>query len=166
MHGSNVTLPSAAGHRASLKSLVGSGDRIALFTLPFALVPLALWAMDSSRFAIGGRSEVVVAIALVVLAVGVLAWAWSVMLILAKVPRGELITGGPFAVVKHPLYTSVGLLVLPSAGILLGTWLGVIIGVALYVGARLFAPAEEHELRSTFGARWEAYEQRVLLPWL
>ena len=166
MHGSNVTLPSATGHRASLKSLVGSGDRIAVFTLPFALVPLALWAMDSSRFAIGGRSEVVVAIALVVLAVGVLAWAWSVVLILTKVPRGELITGGPFAVVKQPLYTSVGLQVLPSAGILLGTWLGVIIGVALYVGARLFAPAEEHELRCTFGARWDAYEERVLLPWL
>ena len=166
MHGSNVTLPSATGHRASLKSLVGSGDRIAVFTLPFALVPLALWAMDSSRFAIGRRSEVVIAIALVVLAIGVVAWAWSVVLILTKVPRGELITGGPFAVVKQPLYTSVGLQVLPSAGILLGTWLGVIIGVALYVGARLFAPAEERELRSAFGARWEAYEERVLLPWL
>jgi protein-S-isoprenylcysteine O-methyltransferase Ste14 len=77
-----------------------------------------------------------------------------------------LITTGPFAVVKHPLYTSVGLLVLPAAGILLGSWLGVVIGVALYVGARLFAPAEEQELRTTFGARWEAYERRVVLPWL
>ena len=80
--------------------------------------------------------------------------------------QGELITSGPFAVAKHPLYTSVGLLVLPAAGILLGTWLGVVIGVALYVGARLFAPAEEQELRRRFGTRWDAYLQRVMLPWL
>ncbi len=76
------------------------------------------------------------------------------------------ITSGPFAVAKHPLYTSVGLLVLPAAGILLGTWLGVVIGVALYVGARLFAPAEEQELRRRFGTRWDAYQRRVMLPWL
>ena len=81
-------------------------------------------------------------------------------------PQGRADHGRTVRGRKHPLYTSVGLLVLPSAGIQLGTWLGVLIGVALYVGARLFAPAEERELRSAFGARWEAYEERVLLPWL
>jgi protein-S-isoprenylcysteine O-methyltransferase Ste14 len=164
--GPDVTSHSATGRRTSLRSLIGSGDRIALFTLPFVLVALALWAFDPSRVAVDGSSPAVRAIALVALAVGVVGWAWSAVLILTLVPKGELITTGPFAVVKHPLYTSVGLLVLPAAGILLGTWLGVVIGVALYVGARLFAPAEERELRTTFGARWEAYEQRVVLPWL
>ena len=28
------------------------------------------------------------------------------ILILARVPRGELVTTGPFALVKHPLYTA------------------------------------------------------------
>jgi protein-S-isoprenylcysteine O-methyltransferase Ste14 len=166
MHRPEVTSHIATGRRTSLRSLIGSGDRIALFTLPFVLVALALWAFDPSRVAVDGSSPAVRAIALVALAVGVVGWAWSAVLILTLVPKGELITTGPFAVVKHPLYTSVGLLVLPAAGILLGTWLGVVIGVGLYVGARLFAPAEERELRTTFGARWEAYEQRVVLPWL
>jgi protein-S-isoprenylcysteine O-methyltransferase Ste14 len=166
MHGPDVTPHSATGRRVPLKSLIGSGDRIALFTLPFVLVALVLWAFDPSRVAVDGSSPVMRAIALVVLAVGVVGWAWSAVLILTLVPKGELITTGPFAVAKHPLYTSVGLLVLPAAGILLGTWLGVVIGVALYVGARLFAPAEERELRATFGARWDAYEERVLLPWV
>jgi protein-S-isoprenylcysteine O-methyltransferase Ste14 len=130
------------------------------------LLALALWWIDPSRVVIDGSAPVVNAIAIVVFVVGVLAWAWSVALILTHVPKGELITGGPFAVVKHPLYTSVGLLVLPAAGILLGTWLGAVIGLALYVGARLFAPAEERELRNTFGPSWDAYERRVLLPWV
>jgi protein-S-isoprenylcysteine O-methyltransferase Ste14 len=134
--------------------------------MPVVLVALVLWAFGPARVAFDASSPIVRGIVIVVLAVGLVGWAWSAVLILTVVPKGELITTGPFAVVKHPLYTSVGLLVLPSLGILLGTWLGVVIGVALYVGACLFAPAEERELRVTFGARWDAYEQRVLLPWL
>jgi protein-S-isoprenylcysteine O-methyltransferase Ste14 len=166
VRGPDVTTPSATRRRVSLRTLIGSGDRIALFTVPVMLVALVLWAFDPERVAFDGSNPVVRAVTLVGLGVGLVGWAWSAVLILTRVPKGELITGGPFAVVKHPLYTSVGLLVLPAVGILVGTWLGIVIGVALYVGARLFAPAEERELRRTFGARWDAYEQRVLLPWV
>jgi protein-S-isoprenylcysteine O-methyltransferase Ste14 len=166
MSRSHVGTRALPGRRLPLRALIGSGDRIALFTLPFALVALALWSTDHTRFAVDASSPIVQAIVVVTLAVGLVGWAWSAWLIRTRVPKGELITNGPFAVVKHPLYTSVGLLVLPSAGILLGSWVGVVIGLALYAGARLFAPAEERQMRSTFGPRWEAYEQRVLLPWL
>ena len=170
MYAPNVTGSGASGRRSGIKpiirKLVGSGDRIVAFTLPFAIVGLALWAGDHTRFAIDGSSPAVRAAALVLLGIGLVSWAWSATLILVKVPNEELITSGPFAVVKHPLYASVGLLVLPAAGILLGTLLGAVIGVALYAGSRLFAPEEERELRGTFGAAWDAYSRRVLLPWV
>jgi protein-S-isoprenylcysteine O-methyltransferase Ste14 len=166
MQSPNLTSSTTPGHHMSVRALVGSGDRIALFTAPVVLVALAAWWLDPSRVALDPVSPILWAITVVVLAIGVIGWAWSAILILTHVPNGDLITSGPFAVVKHPLYTSVGLLVLPGAGILLGTWLGAIIGLVLYVGARLFAPAEERELRSRFGGRWQAYEQRVWLPWL
>ena len=149
-----------------LRTLVGSGDRIGLVTLPVAIIGLAIRARDPSRFAIDTSSPLVRTTALVALASGVVAWAWSVALILMKVPRGELITGGPYAVVKHPLYTSVGLLVLPAAGVLRRTWLGALIGLALYAGSRRFAPDEEARLATTFGPAWDAYRRRVRLPWL
>jgi len=41
-----------------------------------------------------------------------------------------------------------------------------VIGLAVYVGSRLFAPAEEAELRKTFGVAWDAYARSVKLPWL
>ena len=113
-----------------------------------------------------GRRRGCRSVSAVVLAVGVVVWAWSVVLILTKVRAGELVTTGPYSLVKHPLYTSVALLVLPWLGFLLDTWLGAVIGVALYVGSRLFAPAEEADLADRFGPDWDAYCHRVKVPWL
>ena len=148
-----------------LRSLIGSGGRIMLFTLPFVSVALVFHAVDPSRFAIDG-STALRSIAAAVLAVGLVAWAWSVALIVTRVPRGELITSGPYAVVTHPLYTSVGLLVLSAAGVLLGTWLGLLVGAGVYAGSRLFVLAEEEALATTFGPAWDDYRRHVLVPWI
>jgi protein-S-isoprenylcysteine O-methyltransferase Ste14 len=95
---------------------------------------------------------------------GIATWSWSVGLILKKVPRRELITTGPYSVVKHPLYTAVALLVLPAAGLLANTWLGVLLGGVLYAGSRRFAPAEEVKLSEEFGDAWAEYCKLVKMP--
>jgi protein-S-isoprenylcysteine O-methyltransferase Ste14 len=117
-------------------------------------------------FTVGGPPVALVAVSLLALAAGVTIWAWSIGLILTRVPRGQLITSGPYALVKHPLYTAVSLLVLPSLGLLLNTWLGVAIGVVMYGAARIFGPAEERDLARAFGPAWTAYASRVIIPWL
>ena len=86
------------------------------------------------------------------------------MLIVTRVPRGELITSAPFAVVRHPLYTSVALLVLPWLGFLLDSWLGAVLGIALYVAARRYEIDEETELANKFDGAWEDYRAALLLP--
>src|SRR5512132_410790 len=149
-----------------LKRLVGSGDRIGLFTLPFVVVGLALNIAYPALFDVGGPPTVLAVVSVAVLVGGITIWIWSVVLILTKVPRGELITNGPYSLVKHPLYTSVALWVLPWIGFLLNTWLGAAIGIALYVGSRIFAPVEEAALSRTFGARWVGYRSSVKMPWL
>ena len=55
---------------------------------------------------------------------------------------------------------------LPSAGFLLDTWLGLALGIAMYVASRICAPAEERALAKTFGARWDAYARRVKLSFV
>jgi protein-S-isoprenylcysteine O-methyltransferase Ste14 len=152
--------------RIHVRSLVGSGDKIALATVPSVVAGLVIDAVFPSFFDVGEASGLARTIAIVVLIAGVTIWIWSVVLILTQVPEGNLITTGPFALVRHPLYTSVSLLVLPPLGFLLGTWLGVLIGVTMYLAARMFAPAEEAELSRRFGAAWEEYRASVLLPWL
>lgn len=149
-----------------LRALVGSGEKIGLLTAPFLVIGLVLNAALPSLFGVGGPSDALRAISIVVLIPGVTIWAWSVVLILTKVPRHELITNGPYALVKHPLYTGVALLVLPWIGFLLDTWLGLMLGLVLYVGSRMFAPEEERTLSQTFGAKWDRYAATVKLPWL
>jgi protein-S-isoprenylcysteine O-methyltransferase Ste14 len=149
-----------------VKVLVGSGEKIGLLALPFLAVGLALNVLRPSLFSVGGPPLALKVLSLIVLVPGVTIWIWSAVLILTKVPRQELITDGPFSLVRHPLYTGVGLLVLPWVGFLLNTWLGVLIGIVLYVGSRMYSPEEERALANTFGAGWDEYCATVKVPWL
>ena len=106
-----------------LEALVGSGKRIGLLTVPFLIIGVILNALIPSFFNVGGPSFALEVISISVLIPGVTIWIWSVVLILTKVPKKELIVEGPYSLVKHPLYTGVALLVLPWAGFLLNTWL-------------------------------------------
>lgn len=148
-----------------LRRLVGSGDRIGLLVLPFLIGGFILNLAFPTLFGVGGPSTPLRVVSIVILIPGVTIWLWSVLLILRHVPRGELITSGPYAWVKHPLYTAVALLVLPWLGFLLNTWLGAALGLVLYIGDRLFAPVEEAALARSFGTRWEAYRNSVKMPW-
>ncbi len=149
-----------------LRTLVGSGDRIGLFALPEIVAGLALNIAFPALFTVGGPLEALRAISIEMLIAGVTIWIWSVVLILRHVPRGELITTGPFRLVRHPLYTGVSLLVLPWLGFLLNSWLGLAIGLALYAGSRRYAPQEEAQMSEAFGGEWERYATSVKLPWL
>lgn len=157
--------PAATGMRAHLALLVGAGDRIMLLTLPFAVGGIAANVLWPSAFDLGlGTARLLAGGAL--LAVGVPLWFTSAAQILLLVPRGKLITRGPFAIVRHPLYTSVALLVVPGVGLLFDSWLGLALGLVLYVVSRRCAPAEEQELETRFSEEYAAYRKRVLLPWL
>jgi len=149
-----------------LRTLVGSGDKVALFALPFIVVAAILAVAGAPMLELGVAPPWLPALSIAVLVTGLVIWLWSVVLIVTNVPQGQLITTGPYAWVRHPLYTAVALLVLPWIGFLLGTWLGVLIGGALYGGSRIFAPEEEASLSRTFGDAWRDYSASVRLRWL
>lgn len=149
-----------------LSVLIGSGHRIMLLVLPFLVAGLILNIFYPSWFSVAGPPLVLTVVSAVILVPGVTIWIWSVFLILTRVPKNELITDGPYSLVKHPLYTAVALLVLPWVGFLLNTWLGAVLGVVLYAGSRLFSPEEERGLSKTFGVTWDKYCKKVKIPWL
>jgi protein-S-isoprenylcysteine O-methyltransferase Ste14 len=149
-----------------LKTLIGSGDKIALFVAPFLAAAFAFAIVDPPLLHVIAPPSWLRLLSIPALILGLVTWLWSVILIIDNVPRGQLITSGPYTWVKHPLYTAVALLVLPGIGFLLDTWLGLVIGVALYVGSRIFAPEEEAALSRTFGAAWGDYVRSVRLGWI
>jgi protein-S-isoprenylcysteine O-methyltransferase Ste14 len=164
-NGTRVTCTSG-GTTMKLKEFVGSGDRIGLLTAPFLVIGLLLNILRPSRFRVGGPPKALKVLSIIMLIPGVITWIWSVVLIRTRVPRHELITEGPYSLVKHPLYTGVSLLVLPWLGFLLNSWLGVLIGGILYTGSRMFAPEEERALSQAFGPAWDEYCNKVKMPWL
>ena len=149
-----------------LKGLIGSGDKVVLFTLPFLVVGLVLNNLYPEWFSVGGPPLALKIISVIFLILGIILWIWSVYLILAHTTKNELITTGPFALVKHPIYTGVALLVIPWAVFLGNSWLGVVIGGAMYIGCRIFAREEEKLLAETFGEGWKEYNKKIVIPWL
>jgi protein-S-isoprenylcysteine O-methyltransferase Ste14 len=148
-----------------LKVLVGSGDRIMSLTLPFLVLGVVANILWPGVFALGFGTGGLVA-GIVLLVIGVPVWLSGVALVLINVPKKRLITTGPFAVLLHPMYTSVALLVLPGVGLLFDSWVGAAIGVALYVSSRIFSPAEDKILQKVFPSEYPGYRKRVLIPWL
>jgi protein-S-isoprenylcysteine O-methyltransferase Ste14 len=148
-----------------LKVLVGSGDRIMSLTLPFLVAGVAANILWPGVFALGfGMGGLIAGIILLV--IGVPIWFTGVGQVLVNVPKKRLITTGPFAVLLHPMYTSVSLLVFPGVGLLLDSWVGAAIGAALYVSSKIFAPKEDQVLAKVFPSEYPAYRKRVLIPWL
>jgi len=148
-----------------LKDLVGAGDRVIAGMLPVAAAGIAANIIWPGAFRMGFGTGGLIA-GIVFLALGGPLWSWAVGQILIDVPRGRLITTGPFSLVLHPIYTFVALLVIPGVGLVLDTWVGFAIGVALYVSSRIFAPSEERQLARDFPNEYPAYRARVFLPWL
>jgi len=101
---------------------------------------------------------------IVVAAVRTLGRQWSLT---ARVIEGhELMTAGPYRLVRHPIYSGMlGMLV--ATGIALTRWWWLPIGVAVYVAGTLIRTrAEEGLLREQFGAAYDAYAAGVpaLIP--
>lgn len=108
----------------------------------------------------------IASIALVIAAVRTLGKEWSLT---ARVVTGhQLATKGPYNFVRHPIYTAM-LGMLLANGIAFSYWPALLVAIAIYLGGTLVRiRSEEHLLRETFGAEFEAYAERVpaLLPGL
>jgi protein-S-isoprenylcysteine O-methyltransferase Ste14 len=73
----------------------------------------------------------------------------------------QLVTTGPFARIRHPIYTALFAFMLAMA-LAFGHWRGLILGVPLYwLGTWIRIRQEERLLRAQFGADYDAYAARV-----
>ncbi|HEY4101214.1 MAG TPA: isoprenylcysteine carboxylmethyltransferase family protein [Gemmatimonadales bacterium] len=72
----------------------------------------------------------------------------------------ELATGGPFALVRHPIYAGLDLLALGSA-IWIPTTIMWVAVVLMLLGADIRARAEETVLTEAFGDQYREYSSRV-----
>jgi len=75
----------------------------------------------------------------------------------------RLVTTGPFAIIRHPMY--LGILMIGLGGTLFyRTWTMVFISL-MYLGLRIRARREDEALSKRFGEQWQEY-QRSVPAWL
>lgn len=145
----------------------GVGPRMGLALAPWLAVAigLRLWAPETSAIPFM-PTTVRLALGASLLALGLAFWAWSAIYFLRHFFAGRLLTSGPFAWCRNPIYASFIVLLLPAAALLANTWPLLLADAALYVIFRMFIGEEDHMLADRFGAGYRAYRQRVgeLLP--
>ena len=71
----------------------------------------------------------------------------------------QLVTRGPFAYVRHPMY--LGILVASFGGLLLYRTWTLVFTTLNFLALTVRARREEQALAAEFGEQWEAYRRRV-----
>ncbi len=105
---------------------------------------------------------------LVIFAIRTLGKQWSLT---ARITEGhQLVTSGPYRLVRNPIYTGMWGLQLGTCMAFSAWWLGykmlAITALIYYAGTMLRVSREERLLRSEFGSEFDAYAARVpaLIP--
>lgn len=153
---------------ASLRRARGIADSATyFFWLPYVVV----WLRPGPSLDLGALA--VVGVALAVAGVAFALWAMATLgrhydLTLEVHGGHEIVRGGPYAVVRHPIYTG---LAIHSLGAILATGNLVLAAGTLLVTIPIFvarARTEERLLRAELGGAYDAYARTVpmLVPFL
>lgn len=116
--------------------------------------PWGRLAFDAAAVLLGAWAVWLVAAAIVVLGKQ---WSFA-----ARVVEGhELAIEGPYAIVRHPIYTAM-LAMLVATGLVVSRWPALLVALPLFaVGTYVRVRSEERLLREAFGAEYEDYARRV-----
>lgn len=135
-----------------------------------AVVVAALWLQEAAPLDVPGALRAVPARAagwgLLAAGLGLDLWAmvtlWRARTnILPHRAAGRLVTGGPFALTRNPIYLGNTLALLGLALALANPWLAGGAFLAFVLVDRLAARREEIHLAQRFGAEFAAYARRV-----
>ena len=107
------------------------------------------------------RSDVVTAIAVIMLAAGVAMWAVSAVTVMQAYNRDQLVTGRTFALVRHPVYSAAIVLMVPACALLTRSWPLLLTPVVAYTVFKLLIHREDEYLEQRYGQSYRDYRARV-----
>jgi protein-S-isoprenylcysteine O-methyltransferase Ste14 len=161
----------ADGPRAEV-TRAAPGARFLFHSLTIGLMYLALGlGLSGGGAAMLFAPKPLVGAAIVLSATGLAAWAllwFRSFRMSARLDRGhELATGGPFAFIRHPIYTSVNLVAL-STFLWLPSWPVLAAVILVVIGNDLLARVEEKLLVEAFGDQYRVFMRgrRRFLPFV
>jgi protein-S-isoprenylcysteine O-methyltransferase Ste14 len=132
-----------------------------------------LWIVHREYFspvaAMSQPLEIAMAFLTIVLAIGSILFVWTAIKALGKqwsigarvVEGHQLVTNGPYGVVRNPIYTGM-LGMLLATGLAVSNWLGLMVAIVVFaIGTWIRVRSEEKLLREAFGTEFDEYAHRV-----
>lgn len=146
----------------SSMTLFGCGPKLALISLPYVILSIAvMFRYPDFLNLLVLDNQIVKAVGFVWLGLGFIYWITSAVYFLKHFRPGSLITGGPFALCRNPIYSSIIVFIIPSLGLLFHSGLILSIALVLYIGFKISIHGETIVLRREFGEEYKVYEKSV-----
>jgi protein-S-isoprenylcysteine O-methyltransferase Ste14 len=143
-------------------TLFGCGPKLALLCLPYVILALIVMFKYPEFFDLKFLDLAYVKVlGFVWLGLGMIFWIYSALYFLKYFNPGNLITKGPFALCRNPIYSSIILFIIPSLALIFHSGLTLSISLVLYLGFKISIHGESILLRRIFGNDYEIYERSV-----
>jgi protein-S-isoprenylcysteine O-methyltransferase Ste14 len=143
-------------------TLFGCGPKLALLSLPYVILSLIVLYRYPDFFDLKFLDIYFVKIlGFVWLGMGIIFWIYAAIYFLNYFKPGKLITKGPFALCRNPIYSSIIVFIVPSLGLIFHSGMIISISVVLYIGFKISIHGETTILRRIFGEEYEVFEKSV-----
>jgi protein-S-isoprenylcysteine O-methyltransferase Ste14 len=143
-------------------TLFGCGPKLALLCLPYIILALIVMYKYPEFLDLKFMDlPVIKFLGFVWLLPGVVFWIYSAIFFLKYFKPGKLLTQGPFALCRNPIYSSIIVFIIPSVALIFHSGLTFTISLVLYIGFALSIHGEVNVLRRIFGEEYEEYERSV-----
>lgn len=141
----------------------GVGPIFVLVSAVLTAAALYVRSLDPAFFAIPDLVPrwLQIALGALLLAFGLPMFVWSLVILNKGFPKGRLFTGGPYGWCRHPVYGCWVVFNVPGIVLLVGTWVGLLVPVLMYVALLLLVRSEDRWLLDTFGDEYRTYRSRT-----
>jgi protein-S-isoprenylcysteine O-methyltransferase Ste14 len=154
--------PSATGQVPGRITAFGIGPRLAFSMLPYSVLALGVHIDLPHLGRMTARSSPVFMVAgAALIAGGIVLWALGERVVIRAFRAGRLQTSGIYALVRHPMYSSALVFVIPGLALLLRSWPILSVAAGAYLAFRFLVRREERYLLDKFGQEFTDYRARV-----
>ena len=139
-------------------NVFGIGPRIGMFALPWLAITITVSILMPQYFHFAfPRPLWIFILGIVILMAGGILWIASGKKIVEVAKEPRLLTTGPFAICRNPLYLAMLMFVIPAISLLMNSWLILTTSVVGYIVFKSCVKQECEEMKRFFGADYEKY---------